>query len=74
MELATIFRTFSVGEAQLIRSRLEAAEIPAEVAHELAALSTEGYALGTGGILVQVPGEYAEEARALLAATDPPSP
>jgi Putative prokaryotic signal transducing protein len=77
MELVTVFRSFSPAEAQLVRSRLDAADIPAEVVNELAALSLDGYSLATGGILVQVPEAYAAEAKALIAsaqdATDGPA-
>lgn len=71
MPLVTVFRSFSSAEAQLIRSRLEAANLDARVIHELAALSMEGYSLATGGILVQVPEEQAQDARDLIAAKDP---
>jgi hypothetical protein len=70
MNLVTIFRTFNPGEADLIRSRLDAAEFDAAVTHELAALSLEGYALTAGGILVQVPEDQAEDAKALLASKE----
>jgi hypothetical protein len=70
MNLVTVFRTFNVGEAELIRSRLDAAEFDVTLTHELAALSMDGYALGAGGILVQVPENEAESARALLTAKD----
>lgn len=55
MELVTVFTAFNPAEAQLIRSRLEAAGLLAFVADELAALSMDGYALAAGGIRVQVP-------------------
>jgi hypothetical protein len=70
MELVTVFRSFSAAEAQLVRSRLDAADIPAEVVNELAALSMDGYSLATGGILVQVPDSYAAEAKALIESAD----
>jgi hypothetical protein len=70
MRLVTVFQTFNPAEAQLIRSRLEAAEFQACVTHELAALSMDGYAMATGGVLVQVPEVEAEAARALLDAAD----
>jgi hypothetical protein len=73
MELVTVFRTFNPGEAQLIRSRLEAAGFAAQVTHELAALSMEGYSMSTGGVRVQVPADQANEARALIFAPDQPS-
>jgi hypothetical protein len=65
-DLITIYRTFSPADAQLIRSRLDAAGIPAEVFGELSALSLEGYSLAAGGIRVQVRAEDAAEARALI--------
>ncbi len=70
MSWVTVFQTFNPAEAQLIRSRLEAASFEVNVAHELSALSMEGYSLATGGIQVQVPDDQAEDARALLAAKD----
>jgi len=73
MELVTVFQTFKPTEAQLARARLDAAGFPAQVMHELSALSIEGYSLAAGGILVQVPSEMAEDARLLLQAKDEPS-
>ncbi len=70
MHLVTVFQTFSPIEAQLIRSRLEAANFQPHVAHELAALGMEGYTAAAGGILVQVPDDQAEDARALILAPD----
>jgi len=72
MSLITVYQTFSSGDAQLFRSRLEAANLHATVAHELAALSLDGYALAAGGILVQVPAEEAEEAREIVKMRDEP--
>lgn len=74
MQLVTVFQAFSPAEAQLIRSRLEAAEFHPIVAHELSSLSMEGYSMATGGILVQVPEVEAEDARALITAGDSPTP
>ena len=72
MELVTVFRTFSSAEAQLARSRLEAAEIPATIFNEMAGLSVDCYTMGTGGILVKVPEEWVADAKALLEAKDRP--
>jgi hypothetical protein len=66
MEPITVFHAFSSAEAQLVRSRLEAAGFQAIVTHELSALSMEGYSQATGGILVQVPASEAEEAKQFL--------
>jgi hypothetical protein len=70
MKLVTVYRAFSPAEAQLIRSLLEASEIPAMVADELASLSTEGYSMSTGGIRVQVPEEHGEAAREIIESQD----
>jgi len=66
MALVTVYRAFNPADAQLVRSRLEAAKFAAVVTHELSALSLDGYALAAGGILVQVPESEAEEARQFL--------
>jgi len=63
----TVFQTFSVAEAELARTRLEAAGFLAGVTHELAALSMEGYSMAAGGVKVQVPASQAAEAREFLA-------
>ncbi|MFA6546889.1 MAG: DUF2007 domain-containing protein [Limisphaerales bacterium] len=66
MELVTVFTSFNLAEAQLIRSRLEAAGLHVFVAEELSPLSIEGYSLATGGIRVQVPDVEAELALELV--------
>ena len=66
MNLVTVYRTFSSADAQLIRSMLDAAEVPATVIHELASLSLDGYAMAAGGIGVQVPEEHVDFARELI--------
>lgn len=70
MKLVTVYKAFSSADAQLVRSRLDAAGFHAAVQHELASLSMEGYSMGAGGILVQVPEEEAGPARALIEAKD----
>ena len=72
MSLVTVFCAFNPADAQLVRSRLEAAQFHAVVTHELSALSLDGYALAAGGILVQVPEQEAEDAKEFLAADTPP--
>ena len=71
MELVTVFKSFSAAEAQLVRSRLEVAGYQAQVVHELASLSMDGYSMATGGILVQVPDDQAMDARELITAAAP---
>lgn len=73
MSLVTIFKAFNPADAQLVRSRLDAAGFQAIVADELAALSMDGYSMAIGGIRVQVPCEEAEEAKAFLAGDDAPA-
>jgi hypothetical protein len=63
VHLDTVYQALNPADAQLVRSRLEAAGFHPIVTSELSALSLDGYALAAGGILVQVPGEEAEEAR-----------
>jgi hypothetical protein len=75
MALVTVFSAFNPMDAQMVRSRLEAAQFHAVVTHELSALSMDGYAMAAGGILVQVPEEEAADAKEFLAAdasTDEP--
>ena len=73
MKLVTVYRTFSSADAQLIRSLLEARDIPAMVADEASALSMEGYSMTTGGIRVQVPEEQAADARELIESKSGPA-
>ena len=72
MALVTVFRALNPADAQLVRSRLEAAQFHAVVTNELSALSMDGYALAAGGILVQVPEQEAADARELLTAGPAP--
>jgi hypothetical protein len=72
MALVTVFSAFNPADAQLARSRLEAAGFHVEVLHELSALSMDGYAMAAGGILVQVPDDEAADAKEFLA-PDPAS-
>jgi hypothetical protein len=66
MDFATIFTAFNPADAQLTRSRLEAAGFHPFVLNENSALGCEGYALAVGGILVQVPEAEAADAKEFL--------
>jgi hypothetical protein len=66
MSPVTIYRAFNPAEAQLVRSRLEAAGFHPFVADELSALSIDGYAITAGGIRVQVPENEADDVREFL--------
>ena len=72
MELVTLARFFNPAEAQLLASRLRAAEFDVVVAHEVSALSMDGYGLTVGGIRVQVPDDQEADARALLDSPENP--
>jgi hypothetical protein len=73
MEFVTVSSAFNPAAAQLVRSRLEANGFTVNVKNETAALSLDGYAMAAGGILVQVPADQAEDARALIESQDPPA-
>ena len=65
MELVTVFRTFRDAEAQVVRSRLVAAGIPATIRNEKSNLAGSA---GIAGIefLVDVPEVNAADARSLI--------
>ncbi len=71
MSLQTIYRALNPADAQLVRSRLDAAGFHPVVTNELSALSMDGYALAAGGILVQVPESEAVEAKTFLDESKP---
>jgi hypothetical protein len=73
MNLVTVYRTFSLVEAQVVRSRLDAAEFHPEVANEFASVSMEGYTQAAGGVLVQVPENEAVAARELISDSEHPA-
>ena len=66
MELVTISTAFNPADAQLTRSRLEAAGFHPFVKNEIAGMVFEGYVMGVGGIQVQVPEDEVAEARVFL--------
>jgi hypothetical protein len=66
MDFVTVRTAFNPADAQLARSRLEAAGFHPFVANETSALSMDGYGLTVGGILVQVPEDEAANAREFL--------
>jgi hypothetical protein len=66
MNPTTIFKAFNPAEAQLVRSRLEAAGFHPFVADELSAFSIDGYSMAVGGIRVQVPESEAADAKEFL--------
>ena len=73
MDFVTVLTAFNPADAQLARSRLEAAGFHPFVANENAALSIEGYALAVGGIRVQVPEAEADDAKEFLETPNSPT-
>lgn len=65
-EWATLTKLFNPAEADIIRSRLEAAGFTVTLKNLDAALVTEGYTMATGGIWVQVRSAEESEARQFL--------
>ena len=63
MDPVVVFRTFDLAEAQLLRSRLEAAGLNAELTHENSAANLD---VPGGGVRVVVPSEEVDDARALI--------
>jgi len=72
MDFVTVSKAVNPGEADLVRSRLEANGFFVNLKSEDEAISF-GYGTPIGGVQVQVPEDQAENARALLQSQDPPS-
>lgn len=66
MQLVTISTVFNPADAQLTRSRLEAAGFHPFVKNEIAGMVFEGYVMGVGGIQVQVPEDEVAEVKEFL--------
>ena len=64
MDFVTVYKALSSADAELMRTRLESAGFVVAIENEDAVLGSEA------GILVRVPDDKAEEARALLDFTD----
>ena len=65
MQFVTISKEFNDAEAQMKRARLEAAGFHAVIMNEATALWM-GTAIATGGILLQVPEDEADDAMEFL--------
>ncbi|MEN9678150.1 MAG: hypothetical protein RIS76_4046 [Verrucomicrobiota bacterium] len=66
MEWVPVSKLFNPAEADMLRSRLEAAGFTVSLKNMGAALAIEGYSMAAGGIWVQVPMAEASEAQALV--------
>jgi len=67
MQFVTVYTTLNPADAELIRGRLESAGFTVNVKNEDVVLGVET----SGGVLLQVPEDRADEARALLKYQDP---
>jgi hypothetical protein len=72
MDFTTVFTAFNLADANLVRSRLEAANFHPFVANENAASWLGGYSTGTL-IRVQVPEAEAADAKEFLESPDSPA-
>ena len=68
MEFVTVHTSLNLADAELMRAELESAGFTVNVKNEDAVLGVES------GVLLQVPADKAEEARALLKFQDPSNP
>jgi hypothetical protein len=68
MKMVTVFRSFNMMEAELIRSRLEASQFTPIIEPGLSAIGLDDFASKSGGFLVQVPDDESEEAASFIAA------
>jgi hypothetical protein len=66
MDFITVHKAMSAADAEVVRSRLEAAEFHPFVPDELSAFGSDPLALGSGGIRIQVPEEEAADAAEFL--------
>ena len=73
MDFVTVFSTFNIAEAQVVRARLEVSELHPHLVNETASVSIDGYTMATGGVQVQVPEAEAAAARELINSKDTPA-
>jgi hypothetical protein len=73
MDFVTVFSTFNIAEAQVVRARLEASEFHPNLVNETASVSIDGYTMATGGVQVRVPEVEGAAARELLDSNDTPA-
>lgn len=66
--MKTVFRFFNPIDAQMTLARLRAANIDAELQHELSGINIDGYAMASGGIQLLAPDDQYEDARNLIEA------
>lgn len=71
MKLVTIYKALTADEAHMVRGRLEVAEFHPIIVNEHGSVEMfGGFGGGEGGVLVRVPEDEAEEAKAFLASSE----
>jgi len=71
LNLVTVYRSMGMLGAQVVKAKLEAYEIPVMLKYESAGLVFGLTVDGLGMVEVQVPGDRAEEAAAIVAEDEP---
>lgn len=66
MDFVTIHKALSAADAEIVRSRLEAANFHPFMPDDMSAFGSDPLALGSGGIRIQVPEAEAADAREFL--------
>lgn len=66
--LTTVGRYFDPWEAHVLRARLEAEGVPASVSGDQHVIAYWPISMALGGVLLQVPSDYAEQAQDIIAA------
>lgn len=64
--MKTVFRFFNPIDAQMTLARLRAANIDAELQHELSGINIDGYAMASGGIQLLAPDDQYDDAKNLI--------
>jgi hypothetical protein len=66
MDLVTIYKAMNAADAEVVRSRLEAADFHPFMPDDLSAFGSDPLALGSSGIRIQVPEAEAADAEEFL--------
>jgi hypothetical protein len=72
--VVTVRHCFDLSQAQQLKTRLEAAGIPAFIPDEISAGIAPYHFFNPSGVRLQVSEAHVEEARALLASEESPDP
>jgi hypothetical protein len=62
MDFITVYKAMSAADAEVVRSRLEAADFHPFMPDDSSAFGSDPLALGSGGVRIQVPAAEADDA------------